>query len=116
MEKAAMEGEAELLRDELDRLRKQVAKLEAALAEVPDYGLGEGDPAIVRWELDRVLLEQTRARVASVEQALSRLSQGVYGMCERCGGPIHLDRLAVLPDTRLCIRCARDGVSDRGGR
>ncbi len=26
--------------------------------------------------------------------------------CERCKGPIELERLEVLPETRLCARCA----------
>jgi hypothetical protein len=38
--------------------RKKMAKLEKALEVRPDYGLGEGDPAIVRWELDQALLQQ----------------------------------------------------------
>jgi RNA polymerase-binding transcription factor DksA len=83
--------------------------LEKSLEEKPDYGLGEGDPAIVRWELNRALLQQGRERAANLEQALSRLDQGTYGACERCGDAIHPDRLAVLPHVRLCIRCARDG-------
>jgi hypothetical protein len=41
---------------------------------------------------------------------LSRLSQGTYGICAQCGRPIHPDRLAILPDTRLCIHCAQAGV------
>jgi RNA polymerase-binding transcription factor DksA len=83
--------------------------LEESLEEKPDYGLGEGDPAIVHWELNRALLEQSRERASSLEQALSRLSQGTYGICEQCGEMIHPDRIAVLPDVRLCIRCARAG-------
>ncbi|MFL7792285.1 MAG: TraR/DksA C4-type zinc finger protein [Anaerolineae bacterium] len=36
------------------------------------------------------------------------MDKGTYGICERCGKPIHPDRLAVLPETRLCIECARE--------
>jgi RNA polymerase-binding transcription factor DksA len=104
-----VEGDTKTLQNELDRLREQIAKLEMALAEKPDYGLGKGDPAITRWELDQALLRQSRERAASLEQALSRLSQGTYGTCVQCGGPIHPDRLAVLPDAKVCIRCARAG-------
>ena len=83
--------------------------MEESLEAKPDYGLGEGDPAIVHWELNRALLQQSRERAANLEQALSRLTLGTYGTCERCGDVIHPDRLAVLPDVRLCIRCARAG-------
>ena len=103
-----MEKEIETIQDELVRNREHIARLEKALEHKPDYGLGKGDPAIVRWELNQALLEQSRDRAANLEQAMSRLEHGTYGICERCSGPIHPDRLTVLPDVRLCIHCARD--------
>ncbi|MFW6116821.1 MAG: TraR/DksA family transcriptional regulator [bacterium] len=101
--------EARELRRELEELREQIAALEAGIEEKPDYGMGKGDPSITRWELDQAMLDDLRKRAASLEQQLSRISQGTYGICERCGRPIDPDRLAVLPDTNLCIECARSG-------
>ncbi len=101
--------EARELRRELDELREQIVALEAAVAEKPDYGMGKGDPSITRWELDHAMLGELKERAASLERQLSRISQGTYGICERCGKPIDPDRLAVLPDTDLCIECARSG-------
>ncbi|MBN1640549.1 MAG: TraR/DksA C4-type zinc finger protein [Anaerolineae bacterium] len=95
------------IQDELTKIKEQIAKLEQSLEDKPDYGLGQGDPAIVRWEMNHALLEQSRERAASLEQALSRINKGTYGICERCGQPIHPDRLAVLPGVTTCIRCAR---------
>ncbi|KPL21839.1 MAG: hypothetical protein AMJ93_08660 [Anaerolineae bacterium SM23_84] len=60
------------------------------------------------WELAKALLEQLRARVASTEAALSRVHGGTYGVCQRCGGEINPERIGVLPDTKLCIECARE--------
>ena len=102
-----MEDKATILQRELDELRAQIAALERALAEKPDYGLGKGDPTITRWELDHALLQRLKERAASVERALSRVRQGTYGICVRYGKPIHPDRLAVLPDTRVCINCVQ---------
>jgi RNA polymerase-binding transcription factor DksA len=99
------------IQDELEKIREQIEKLERSLQEKPDYGLGEGDPAIVRWEMNQALLAQGRERAASLERALSRINEGTYGTCERCGQPIHPDRLAVLPGVRTCIHCARSGPS-----
>jgi DnaK suppressor protein len=104
-----MDREVRSIEDELEHICGQIAKLERALQDRPDYGLGEGDPAIVRWELDKVLLEQRRERKTELERALARITQGTYGTCEQCGSPIHPDRLAVLPGVRTCIRCARSG-------
>jgi RNA polymerase-binding transcription factor DksA len=103
-----MPNEIEILQKELAKTKEHIAKLEAALQEKPDYGMGKGDPAIVRWELDQALLKQSQERAASLEQAIARLQQGVYGICVQCAKPIHPDRLAILPETRTCIDCARN--------
>ena len=100
------------LQKELGELRIQIAALEEALKTKPDYGLGQGDPAITQWEVNKTLLQQLQDRVASLEKALSRATEGGYGICERCGEPIHPDRLAILPDTTICIRCAQAGVKE----
>jgi DnaK suppressor protein len=100
------------LKTELDQVQTQIASLEGALDDRPDYGLGEGDPAITRRELDRVLLEQLKGRAAGIQRALSAMADDVYGVCEECGESIHPDRLAVLPDTTRCIRCARAHESE----
>jgi RNA polymerase-binding transcription factor DksA len=54
-------------------------------------------------------LDQARARLAALDDALRRAAGGTYGTCERCGRPIGAERLAALPATRACIDCARAG-------
>lgn len=96
-----------ILQRELEEVQRQIAALERATESKPDYGLGEGDPAITRWEMDAALLERLRERRNDLTRTLSGASGAIYGICERCGNPIHPDRLAVLPDTKTCIECAR---------
>ncbi len=99
--------EARELKRELGELRRQIATLEEAVQEKPDYGMGEGDPSVTRWELDQAMLSDLKQRAGSLEKQLSRIGRGTYGVCERCGERIDPDRLAVLPDASLCIKCAR---------
>ena len=103
-----MRKETKLLEKERDKLQDQIVRLERALEQKPDYGIGEGDPAITRWQLNLALLEQHKARMAKLDSALCSAKQGEYGTCERCGEPIHPDRLAVLPGATLCVRCAKE--------
>jgi DnaK suppressor protein len=98
---------ATILQGELDKVRRQIAALEKATDIKPDYGLGEGDPAITRWEMDKALLVQLRQKQETLKHAMTETGDGGYGTCENCGNPIHPDRLAVLPDTTMCITCAR---------
>jgi len=105
----AVSDRSVILQHELEELRAQIAALEKAAEEKPDYGLGQGAPAVTCWEVDRALLQRLKGRAEKLERALSRLGQGTYGICVKCGRPIHPDRLAVLPGTRVCIHCAQSG-------
>ncbi len=96
------------LEHELEDIAAQIDRLEMNLEHKPEYGMGKGDPLITRWELDRALLQSLKKREVSVRAALAKLDQGTYGLCEHCGRPIHPDRMAALPEARLCINCARE--------
>ncbi|MCL6504858.1 MAG: TraR/DksA family transcriptional regulator [Pirellulales bacterium] len=54
------------------------------------------------------LLENEEQLIAEVNLALDRLSQGVYGQCERCGQEISRARLRALPYVRYCLACAKE--------
>ena len=108
-----MEDRTAILHRELEELRAQITALERTLEEEPDYGLDKGAPAATQWELDQTPLQQCRERAASIERVLAQMIEGTHAICEQCGRPIHPDRLAVLPDTRICIYCAR--ADERGG-
>lgn len=45
--------------------------------------------------------------IASVSRALTRIENGTYGQCVRCGNEIAAPRLAARPEAALCIECAR---------
>jgi len=40
-----------------------------------------------------------------IDNALEKLKEGTFGVCELCGKPIGLRRLKVMPSARLCIAC-----------
>lgn len=46
-----------------------------------------------------------RSNLRDVERALSKMDGGTYGICERCGQPITVERLEALPWAVLCIDC-----------
>jgi DnaK suppressor protein len=51
------------------------------------------------------LIAWARRGVADAADALRRMSDGTYGICERCGGEIPAGRLTARPDTRVCGSC-----------
>ncbi|GAB3675776.1 TraR/DksA C4-type zinc finger protein [Actinocorallia lasiicapitis] len=78
----------------------------AAQANADDEHDPEG--ATIAFERSRIesSLERARARLADLDEALRRLEDGAYGVCDVCGGPIGDERLTARPAARTCIGCA----------
>lgn len=70
----------------------------------------EHDPEGATIAFERAQASALRAaaerRLAALDDALSRLDEGFYGVCARCGGQIGAERLAALPEATTCITCA----------
>lgn len=45
------------------------------------------------------------AAVSETRDALRRLDDGTYGICEKCAAPIPYERLEAIPHARRCVRC-----------
>jgi DnaK suppressor protein len=43
--------------------------------------------------------------VKKIDEAISRIDDGTFGICEACGEEIGLKRLEARPVTTLCINC-----------
>jgi len=56
-------------------------------------------------EINYLLTDRDRGKVQSIDQALERLDEGTYGVCESCEGEITPERLKAMPFTRLCVQC-----------
>ena len=63
-------------------------------------------------ERDRELLlllgDREREKVRNIDEALARLDEGEYGICEDCEEEIPLGRLKAMPFARLCVKCKTD--------
>ena len=56
--------------------------------------------------------ERGRRALEAIAASLSRLAEGTFGDCLRCGAPIDLRRIRAQPTAETCIECA-DGEADR---
>jgi DnaK suppressor protein len=54
---------------------------------------------------DYIICGAQGRELQEIEEALRRLDQGIYGICEDCGEQIEERRLAVVPSARFCFRC-----------
>jgi DnaK suppressor protein len=49
--------------------------------------------------------DRERKLILKMQEAIKRIDDGVYGICEACGGPISEKRLLARPVTTECIDC-----------
>ena len=60
-------------------------------------------------DMDRKMIEaigtQELKRLKLIESALTRIKQGKYGHCIKCGRRIPQDRLIAIPYAIMCIEC-----------
>jgi DnaK suppressor protein len=59
-------------------------------------------------EINFILSDRDRAKSQQIDDALARIADGSYGVCESCGLEIADERLRILPFTRLCRDCQQD--------
>jgi DnaK suppressor protein len=66
-----------------------------------------GDQATA--EIDRNFMLRLRGRerklLKKIEEAVERIDQGVFGICDKCGLEIDVRRLEARPVTTMCIEC-----------
>ena len=49
--------------------------------------------------------DRERKLIMKMQEAIKRIEDGVFGICDVCGGPISEKRLMARPVTTLCIDC-----------
>jgi DnaK suppressor protein len=57
---------------------------------------------------DLRLRDRDRKLILKIKEALNRIDEGTFGVCEDCGQRIEEKRLAVRPVTSQCIECKED--------
>ncbi|MEP6891592.1 MAG: TraR/DksA C4-type zinc finger protein [Nitrospirota bacterium] len=98
------------IRRDLERQRK--AMLEEAVEGLANPNGQEAFPDVsdqASAEAEQNFLMRIREReqrlVKKIDEALERMNQNIYGICERCEEEIPYPRLKARPVTTLCIDC-----------
>ena len=87
-----------------------LSEAEKTLMEMTDQSDNYPDPA------DRATAESNRnfelrirdrerKLLAKIKEALERIENGTYGICESCDEEISIKRLEARPVTTLCVKC-----------
>ena len=111
----------EQLRRELDQILLRLERHErATLSEERSEGarlVGDmfADAQVVASRnLDALGYERLSRRARELSNALERVRDGSYGICEECGRAIPAARRRALPGVTRCVQCQARGESLRG--
>ncbi len=98
------------IRRDLERQRKAMLeeageglanpKGQEAFPDVSDQASAEAEQ-----NFSMRIREREQRLVKKIDEALERMDQNIYGICERCEEEIPYPRLKARPVTTLCINC-----------
>ena len=108
LDKRTIDRFKKLLLKEREEIMGDVKQIHESSQEVGQDGIQDiGDEAanVYNKQILLTLNENERLRVKEVDEALDRMENGTYGICEECGEPIGLKRLEVKPVAKYCVPC-----------
>lgn len=97
------ETKKQLLKEMQGRVKEETEGVKDEGRDTYDLASDERDR-----EINFILNDREREKLRAIDEALQRIKDKTYGICESCEGEIHLGRLKVLPFTRLCVKCQEE--------
>ncbi len=97
--------------EERDKVVHQMVELGAdesgELTGAVDYGDAFADGGAATAERTEVLglVETLKHHLDDIDQALAKIADGNYGICQNCGEPIGEDRMQFRPTSTYCVDC-----------
>src|SRR6187401_3191833 len=88
-------------------LRNTQSDLQEGREQTKDEGMDTYDIASDARdrEISLILNDRDRDKALAIDDALARIDEGSYGVCDSCESDIAEARLEALPFTRLCVSC-----------
>jgi RNA polymerase-binding transcription factor DksA len=97
----------DVLLDSMNGVAKDTLRARAEGSEGSAFGMHQADAGSDAYDRDFALslLSLEQNSLYEIDQALERISEGTYGICEISGKPIPHPRLEALPFTRYTVEC-----------
>jgi len=112
MNKSELEKFRKVLEEQLNELQSDFGKKyqsmnTTALPDINDQASAESER-----NFEIRIKDRERKLIGKVQEALKKVAEGTYGICESCGEAIGSKRLMARPVTNLCINCKAEMEAD----
>src|SRR5678816_3407489 len=101
------ETKKQLLKEMQGRVKEETEGVKDEGRDTYDLASDERDR-----EINFILNDREREKLVAIDDALQRINEKIYGICESCEGEIQLGRLKILPFTRLCVKCQEENEKE----
>lgn len=108
MRKTTLKNAKQLLLDMKRQVLREITQdLKQGREGAKDEGMDTYDLASEERdrEISFILSDREREKLQAIEEALERIEEGTYGICESCEAEIAPGRLEAMPFSRLCVNC-----------
>ncbi|MGM0568688.1 MAG: TraR/DksA family transcriptional regulator [Elusimicrobiota bacterium] len=102
----------EKIQKELEEEKKDIIKAVERLKQREESYLNDAvgddiDKAVGNSQREMLfyLTDHDHQRLDAIEDALQKIDEDRYGICEQCGKKIKNDRLKAIPYARMCMKC-----------
>ncbi len=108
----------DLLLKRLDELYSEAERTVAGMGDNEENLPDPCDRATLESDRNCTLRIHDRERhlIVKIREALQRIEEGNFGLCEECGDDIGFERLSARPVTSLCIECKRKQEANEHAR
>lgn len=115
MEKQKMQMYRDLMLKERDKRKDSLnddkiglgSSIKGDTGELSSYDNHPGDLGTETFETEKNFSFRNNDKyvIDEIDDAIKRIDDGTYGVCEHCGKEIHEDRINLIPYVRSCIEC-----------
>ncbi len=104
----------DFLTKRLEELLDEANRTVSGMTDHRDNYADPTDRATMESERNFTLRIRDRERklIVKIKEALNRIENGTFGICEECGDDISEQRLKARPVTTLCINCKKSQESE----
>lgn len=109
MDQSTQNEMREVIQEKIEETKEEIEQLEELTKPIePDnaYGRLSRMDAINNKTINDAALRKQKKQLQKLERALSKIDEGNYGTCLKCGEDIPVGRLKFMPWTTKCVKCA----------
>ena len=107
--KTQLDGERQKIMGGLDHIERDMLNKSQrdASGDLSGYSFHMADQATDNFdtEFSFDIASNEQQRLNEIDDALKRIEEGIFGVCEECEKSIPMKRLKAMPSARYCIKC-----------